>query len=227
MTHKAIALSIVLLLGSLIGIGDGAEMEPIHDFQVVIKFPESMYAGSIYEAQFRFRNIASREVPIAIRFLIDGHDIGMKEWFVNITIDNASVECYEVEPGVFNSTEYNVSGEDWHDLRIKISSLPSILPSAYNFTLELYSIKLEVPTEIVPTPTPLYRARGWRFMPTPAPTPVPTPFITPTITPAPAPAELPPLPTPTHSISGFEAIYPAIGLIAAIAAIHLLRKRGY
>ena len=120
-----------------------AEMKPIQGIHVITNFPETTYAGSEIEAHYRFRNIAKKEVPVAVHFIIP--DIEMDEWVVTITIDEDEVECHEAEAGFFKSYEYLVAPKSWHDLRIKVSLPPDIPPSTYTLTIELYSMKVKVP----------------------------------------------------------------------------------
>ena len=141
----ALPLLMVSLVGGPLVLARGAEIVPTRGFHVVTNFPETMYAGSTYETYYRFRNITKQEVPVTVRFIIVGPEIGMDEWFVDVTIDGDEVECDEIEPGVFESSEYLVSPKSWHDLRIGVSSRPDILPSTYALTMELHSMKVEVP----------------------------------------------------------------------------------
>jgi len=143
----ALSLLMVSLVGGPLVLARGAEIVPTRGFHVVTNFPETMYAGSTCETYYRFRNITKQEVPVMVRFIIVGPEIGMYEWFVNVTIDGEKVGCYENEnePGVFESSECRVSPKSWHDLRIGVSSRPDILPSTYTLTMELHSTKVKVP----------------------------------------------------------------------------------
>jgi len=122
-----------------------AEMKPIQGIHIVTNFPKTTYAGSEIEAHYRFRNIAKKEVPVAVHFIITGPDIEMGKWVVTITIDEDEVECHEVKAGFFESNEYFVAPKSWHDLTIRVSLPQGIPPSTYTLTTELYSMKVKVP----------------------------------------------------------------------------------
>jgi hypothetical protein len=122
-----------------------SEMKPIQGIHIVTNFPETTYAGSEIEAHYRFRNIAKKEVPVAVHFIITGPAIEMGKWAVTITIDEDEVECHEVKAGFFESNEYLVAPKSWHDLRIKVSLPPDMPPSTYTLTMELYSTEVKVP----------------------------------------------------------------------------------
>jgi len=145
----AITALMVSLVGGPLVLARESEIVPTRGFHVVTNFPETMYAGSTYETHYRFRNITKRVVPVTVRFIIEGPEIGMNEWSVYVTIDGAKVECYENEPGIFESdvesNEYSVSPKSWHDMRVWVSSRPDILPSTYALTMELHSTKVKVP----------------------------------------------------------------------------------
>lgn len=141
----ALPLLMVSLVGGSLVLARGAEIVPTRGFHVVTNFQETMYAGSTCETYYRFRNITKQKVPVMVRFIIEGLEIGPGEWSVVVTIDDNEVGCYENEPGVFESSEYLVSPKSWHDLRIGVSSLPNILPSTYALTMELHSTKVKVP----------------------------------------------------------------------------------
>jgi len=146
-TMVALPLLMVSLVGGPVVLARGAEIVPTRGFHVVTNFPETMYAGSTCETYYRFRNITKQEVPVMVRFIIVGPEIGMHEWFVDVTIDGNAVGCKEGDPGIFepNVDEYFVSSKSWYDIRVWVSSLPNILPSAYTLTIELHSTKVKVP----------------------------------------------------------------------------------
>ena len=143
----ALPLLMVSLVGGPLVLARGAEIVPTRGFHVVTNFPETMYAGSTYETYYRFRNITKQKVPVMVRFIIEGPEIGMGEWFVDVTIDGDAVGCVEADPGIFepNVDEYSVSPKSWHDMRVWVSSRPDILPSTYTLTMELHSTKVKVP----------------------------------------------------------------------------------
>lgn len=149
MNRRIAMVALLLLMVSLVGgplvLARGAEIVPTRGFHVVTNFQETMYAGSANEAYYRFRNITKQEVPVMVRFIIVGPEIGMDEWFVDVTIDGDEVGCYEIGPGVFESSECLVSPKSWHDMRIGVSSRPNILPSTYALTMELHPTKVKVP----------------------------------------------------------------------------------
>ena len=123
-----------------------SEMKPIQGIRIITNFPETTYPGSEIEAHYRFRNIAKKEVPVTVHFIITGPDIRMGWWSVTITIDEYEVKCPEAEAGFFKSDdEYFVASKSWHDLRIRVSLPPDIPPSTYTLTTELYSMKVKVP----------------------------------------------------------------------------------
>jgi len=145
----ALPLLMVSLVGGPLVLARGAEIVPTRGFHVVTNFPETMYAGSTYETYYRFRNITKREVPVVVRFIIEGPEIGPGEWSVDVTIDGYEVGCDEIKPGIFESdvesSECLVSPKSWHDLRIGVSSRSDIRPSTYTLTMELHSTKVKVP----------------------------------------------------------------------------------
>jgi len=216
---KTITIGIVSLL-LLSGVAASAEVWAIQDFQVIQDFPTQMVAGSTYEAHYTFRGTHS--VPMQINLSISHPLIEEEEWFITVTLDGDEVNCTEVSAGNFSIEECQI-GAGEHDLRITVSSLPNILPDAYDITMEMWSSKVMVYStsavgggrRATPVPTP-----------SPTPTPIATPIATPTATPTPTPTVTPtPTPTPVSfiefimgrpgamAVPGFEAVFAILGLL--------------
>lgn len=198
---KAIVIGIVSML-LLSGIAASAEVE---GFQVITDFPDTMIAGSTYEAHYTFR--CTHSIPIRVNLSILHPLLNESgEWFVSVTLDGDKINCNESSAGNFSIDECQI-GAGEHDLMISVSSLPNILPDTYNITIEMWSEKV-----VVYTSPPI--GGGRRAMPTPSPTPTATPTVTPTPTPTVTATPTPTVtPTVTPPTPGFEAVFAIAGLL--------------
>ena len=121
-------------------VASAEEIIPIEDFKVVEDFPSQIIAGSTYEAHYRFNCTANEPIPVTMYFGVGGPDIGPGEWSVGATVNGADISVLENGENAGNFIlSYEVAARSTNNVKIRISSLPNILPAAYTFTMELWS----------------------------------------------------------------------------------------
>lgn len=140
MKRIGIAVLVAIAAVAMTPVVSGAEIEPIKNFEVVTDLPSTMYAGSTYEAHYRFDSIADEPVPVLMLLSIEGPDIELNEWSVSATLNGDSIDVSENIDNAGNFIlSYEVGAKSANEVTIQVSSLPNVLPAAYTFTMELWS----------------------------------------------------------------------------------------
>ena len=150
---KRIGIAVLVAIAALATtpVVSGGETGPIRNFEVVKDLPSTMYAGSTYEAHYRFDSIADEPVPVTVLLSIEGPDIGLGEWFVSATLNGDRVDVSENRENAGNFTlSCEVGANSTNDVVIRVSSLPNVLPALYTFTMELWSGGVPGQVELAP-----------------------------------------------------------------------------
>lgn len=116
-------------------------VDPIHDFQEIIGFPDDIKSGYTYYTSFTFSSI--HVVPIFINFSIIHPDIEYDEWNAQFTLNGTVMSFNESGPGNFTSDPIVIS-KGSHILNLSFSSLANVVPGDYDYTFDLSSTPIEV-----------------------------------------------------------------------------------
>jgi len=109
-------------------------------FKVVEDFPELIYAGSTYEAEYLLENMANRPASVTFNLLVEGPDLEGGEFTVTMFLDGFDLEVYETEPGEFfpeNIIWRELEPKAEISLVVGVTSVPNVLPAEYTLTTEL------------------------------------------------------------------------------------------
>lgn len=132
----------IVLIMALNSVVQAGEDWAIQDFQVVKDFPDSITAGSTYELRYTFKS--THEVPLQIILNVSEFNVvNIGEWFVGVTLNGDHIAASEVSGGHFSTDEFNIS-KGSHELKISLSSRPDILPSTYDFAIQMLSSKIVI-----------------------------------------------------------------------------------
>ena len=150
-------LSMLLVLSLSVSLGYAADPGPVK-FTVVKDFPDVMYAGRDYEAEYLLENVANRRVPVAFNVTIENpaHDLSRGEFTVSMTLDNKSLDVYEALPGVFrvkHDEELWLDPKSRSSLLVGVSSVPNLKPDKYEITVELCTLVGKILTAVGKTTT--------------------------------------------------------------------------
>jgi len=136
---KSMILSILLVLSLSVSLSYASDPGPVK-FTVVKDFPDVMYAGRDYEAEYLLENVANRRVPVAFNVTIEGPDLRRGEFTVSMTLDDESLDVYEALLGVFrvkHDQELWLDPKSRSSLLVGVSSVPNLKPDKYEITVEL------------------------------------------------------------------------------------------
>lgn len=184
-------ITILLFIAFLISPALADTVDPIHDFQETVGFPDDIRSGYVYHTNFTFSSTHS--VPILIDFSIIHPEIEYDEWDAHFVLNGTMMSFNESTPGNFTSGLTAISIGD-HTLNLSFSSLGNIVPGDYDYTFNLSS----TPIEVTLTSTKR-RSSGSDDNIWPITTPTATAIHTVTPTPALVPTAIPDLSNPTVS----------------------------
>ena len=108
-------------------------------FEVIKDFPDVMYAGSYYEAEFHVENYRSVNIEAGINITICGPDLVGGEFQINMTFNDIKVELEEVQAGVFNHESFTIPNNFEGNLIVGVYSVPNIKPANYTLQINLYA----------------------------------------------------------------------------------------
>ena len=130
-------LSIMLVLSISVSLGYASDPGPVK-FEVVRDFPDVMYAGSYYEAEYSVVNVANRDIYAGLNFTVFGPDLIGGEFKVNMSFNGVEAELEEVKPGVFRYEPFTVPAKSTGTLVLGVYSVPNLKPDNYTLETNLY-----------------------------------------------------------------------------------------
>ena len=147
-----LALSLILTIPVFQSPIFSEQFKSLQGLHVVKSLPLNMVAGSAYEWEVSFVNPKSEEglMNVTLEVKEEKTVIGFAEFHVEGTLESydnpprqhhyESLNFVEVSGGVFNSLQ--TVDERFNIIKLRISSVPNLMPGKYTFTLTI-SIKYQ------------------------------------------------------------------------------------
>jgi len=219
------ALTVVFLV-MMVGMVSAAA--PIEYFNPIEELPAAIVAGSTYTSCYHFTSTVPVNATISLDIM--GEDMGFSEFDVGMFVNNESLNCTEVEAGVFTCDEYNISIPQLNIMDIVLNTPINLQPTDISTILSILVIYDGKPMiyrwrgglsresdiedkELLPVIEPIF---------TPATMPVPTPSLIqiPTSTPTAAPP-----PTKRDWLDFGNVLVAIAGLLAVAYLVIRMKKK--